>query len=217
MYATAALAAHARACRDGDWVVFLDLKRDRYSALPFRQADAAFWGMLGVGGVEPPVDGIGEAPGAAGLLAALRNHGLLAESEIAVKAQCSTLFIPPWAPDRVAFLAACAWARWIVRAKRLDVAAVTFSAWKERVGQGEGLNEAAQAYERARPWYPAPRICLFDSLSLLAYLLSRGASADWVIGVRGRPFAAHCWIESNGVILNSPHDQCDAHKEIMRA
>src|SRR5690606_14776421 len=42
------LAPHIRACRDGDWVVFLDLKRDRYSALPYRLEDAETWRALGV-------------------------------------------------------------------------------------------------------------------------------------------------------------------------
>ncbi|UPT61513.1 MAG: lasso peptide biosynthesis B2 protein [Hyphomonadaceae bacterium JAD_PAG50586_4] len=201
------LAAHIRACRDGDWVVFLDLKRDRYSAFPFRSEDAATWQGLGVGGLDAAT-----SPQAFILLQTLQQRDYVLSAAGSGRGFALLQVAPPWA----ALLFCFAWARWIVRNKRLDRAVAALANWKARIGEGRADGAIVANYERARPWFPERRVCLYDSLSLLAFMLSRGVRADLVVGVSGRPFSAHCWVEKDSVILNSPHDACDGLVEIMR-
>ena len=44
--------------------------------------------------------------------------------------------------------------------------------------------------------------CLLDSLALLEFLAAHGVRAQWVIGVRVRPFAAHSWLQHQQWVLN---------------
>ncbi|HEX8903095.1 lasso peptide biosynthesis B2 protein [Vitreimonas sp.] len=207
-----ALAAHVYAVREGDWVVFYDVKQDRYSALPAHAADAKSWAALGVdvGACDHSVD------------AKVDLTGLLGRSNLLdVGAPACAAAGPPLAwlralPDGLAFLYACVWARALVRRRRLDLAYANLSIWKRAVAPAVPTKPMLAYYEAARPWFPERRVCLFDSLSLLTFILSRGACAELVIGVRGRPFAAHCWLEGGGEILNSPSDACIGHAPILR-
>lgn len=44
--------------------------------------------------------------------------------------------------------------------------------------------------------------CLFRSLLLTKYLSLMSVPAEIVIGVQFDPFAAHCWVQSDGIVLN---------------
>lgn len=54
----------------------------------------------------------------------------------------------------------------------------------------------------ARPLVPARGNCLLDSLALLRWLQHWRAQCELIFGVKLNPFAAHCWVQSNGVVLN---------------
>ncbi len=66
---------------------------------------------------------------------------------------------------------------------------------------GEALGYAA-AFEWVRPYFPAQRACLLDSLALIDAMAVQGCAADWIFGVRLQPFGAHCWVQHRGVVLN---------------
>lgn len=66
-----------------------------------------------------------------------------------------------------------------------------------------------------RPWYPRDYLCLFDSLGLTLFLLRRGIRARWIFGVREDPFAAHCWVQYGGVVLNEYLDRTRLYTAIM--
>ena len=44
--------------------------------------------------------------------------------------------------------------------------------------------------------------CLFDSIALAEFLASYGAYPTVVLAVRTSPFAAHCWVQHEGLVLN---------------
>lgn len=44
--------------------------------------------------------------------------------------------------------------------------------------------------------------CYYDSIALLEFLARRSIYPDWVFAVRGRPFAAHCWVQQGDLVLN---------------
>jgi hypothetical protein len=97
-------------------------------------------------------------------------------------------------------LGACAWA-----AKKLRCSSFADVVnWARRSRQADALprNDLIERFLSRRPFYPRNYNCLFDSLALAHFLRLRGAAGDWVFGVRGLPFAAHCWIEVEGLPVN---------------
>ena len=71
------------------------------------------------------------------------------------------------------------------------------------------------SYNAARRLVPLKPVCLQDSLGLLDYLAARRAFPDLVFGVKLAPFAAHCWVQANGVVLNETIDTASAYTPIL--
>lgn len=68
----------------------------------------------------------------------------------------------------------------------------------------------------ARPWVPFEGECLKRSFQLRRFLGSRGATLDWVFGVRTWPFAAHCWLQSGDLVVGDRLDRVGRFTPIMR-
>lgn len=210
----ARLAPNVRAAVDGDWVIFLDLGRNRYRAVSLAAA--------------PPIEGVPRSPGAGrpspALRQALEREGLLVASPCADRdalfsqASVSTrqaLIKDLWLAARAAL-----WARRIVRQGALPEAFIWLVRAKRNRALEVSLERASAVHARfaaARIWIPAPYVCLFDSLCLMRFLLAHGLGADLVFGVRARPFAAHCWVECEGAVLDDGGEACASFAEIARA
>lgn len=111
------------------------------------------------------------------------------------------------------------WSARQVRRGRLDLTFNELARRKVASGGAGALIPAGLCFYRAwRPWYPAPIVCLFDSLALMKFMLAIGApgTMELVLGVRGMPFEAHCWLECAGNVLNDDAMYCAAFKEIAR-
>lgn len=76
------------------------------------------------------------------------------------------------------------------------------------------LKEHLGRFMASRPSIPLPRSCLLDSVAL--YLFLGDASVDLVFGVTVTPFAAHCWLERDGLLLNDELDYVCRFTPIMR-
>ncbi len=198
-----------RAAADGDWLIFLDVARNRYRAVGLTAA--------------PPIAGVTAlAPRACELASAwqaLARDGLVTAPErngVGAQAQRAK---PTWR-DVFELASAAFWARRIVRRGALLEAFATLTAAKSRIpSEAASVARARDAYARfaaARIWIPASYVCLFDSLCLMRVLLSEGICGDLVFGVRARPFAAHCWVECEGEILDDGGETCASFVEIVR-
>lgn len=73
----------------------------------------------------------------------------------------------------------------------------------------------AQVFERLLPWAPRQEACLYRSFMLLRFLEEHGRDANWVFGVRTRPFEAHCWVQAGGVVLNDTLDHVVTYAPIL--
>jgi hypothetical protein len=62
--------------------------------------------------------------------------------------------------------------------------------------------EATLAVSRACRYYPFKAECLHRAAASVCYLRWRGHAANLVIGVKTIPFAAHAWVELDGVVVN---------------
>lgn len=58
------------------------------------------------------------------------------------------------------------------------------------------------AWRVSRTSFPARLSCLPDSLALRSQLRRHGQQSRLVIGVKSNPFAAHCWVQIDGQVLN---------------
>jgi hypothetical protein len=78
------------------------------------------------------------------------------------------------------------------------------------------LAELVGAFLTLRPFFFAAKdACLFDALSLSEFLATYGVFPNWVFGVQSRPFAAHCWLQLDGLVLNDTIEHVERYTPIM--
>jgi hypothetical protein len=68
------------------------------------------------------------------------------------------------------------------------------------------LRRAAR-FAAARRLIPSATNCLLDSIALLRWLGVDARGACLVFGVTLDPFAAHCWVQTDSILLNDRPDQ----------
>lgn len=74
-----------------------------------------------------------------------------------------------------------------------------------RVGEVpvDELKLLVKAHHHLRPLlYSSLDACLDDSLVLLEFLASNKIYADWVFGIRTRPWVPHCWVQAGTTLCN---------------
>lgn len=213
------LARGVHACVDGDTAVFLDLRRNRYLSAPLAQsaggsAQQTSAAALPIAALDGPQL---RALGAAGLIEP-PAPAPDADIEDVIEAARGLVRLQDW----IGCVRAWLWARNVVASKRLDLGLAEL-ARLAAVQRGSAPSTVAAAltaherFERIRPFAPAARVCLFDSLALAHFLLAEGLSISLVFGVRVRPFGAHCWVEWGDHVLNDRGGHARFYQEILRA
>ncbi len=231
-----ALASHVFVCVNGEHLVLLDVKEDRYWALEAAQTS----GLGSLVGGWPVKDADAAAspaptPETAAAIEVLRGRGLLTDSVPPGKDATPVSATPPAREliidsERTAdregswwrFFTACAFSKialrvWpferVIRRVRQRKARLAPSAVPLDVGRTRRLVEAFVHY---RVFLFSPKNeCLFDSLTLIEYLASHGIYANWVFGVQTRPFAAHCWVQHGDIVFNDTAEHVSGYTPIM--
>lgn len=202
------LPAHVHMCRSSDWFVFFDIRADRYFAMPDR-----------IGALAEDRRSFEASELTGEQLTRLQAQGLVVAAPVLVepKAGASGMKALALTP---AFVWSMLWAargarggRWLERA--LDDLAAAKQSCADVARQD--LNATIEEYEVRRIWWPRKFVCLFDTLALAAFLRRRGHACDVVFGAKGRPFAAHCWAESEGRVLAEDAHFCSGFSEMVRA
>ena len=67
-----------------------------------------------------------------------------------------------------------------------------------------------------RDFFPSTGMCLFNSYALIEYLAFYKLYPTWTFGVRSRDWEAHCWVETEGTILNDSLDRVKRFRPIMQ-
>ncbi len=73
----------------------------------------------------------------------------------------------------------------------------------------------AGRFLRHRALVPVRSVCLLDSLALRRFMRRRGGHADLVFGVIASPFAAHCWLQCEDLVLNDRLERIEAFTPIL--
>lgn len=233
------LAPHVFLCVSGNHVVFLDLKRDRYLAI--RMHEAQHLGGIVRGWPVPAA--VSEVPSNGGgvcdsFARRLVDSGLLTLDQNAGKdAQ------PVTVDSAVAEITGDAYEgslnltfRHVLRFVRASVTAAFLLQWMpiERVAsriRSRKIRRTAEdpdrfdpaaverlitVFNRMRPFaFTGRDKCLFESLALIEFLWRNKLQPSWVFGIQTEPFAAHCWVQHRGVVLNDTVDRVRNYAPIM--
>jgi hypothetical protein len=57
--------------------------------------------------------------------------------------------------------------------------------------------------------------CVLESIVLLELFARHALYPTWVFGVHARPFAAHCWLQHDDVVLNDTVEHISHYTPIM--
>lgn len=79
---------------------------------------------------------------------------------------------------------------------------------------GEMMSRLAE-FRTVRPFIPVPRVCLHDCLALIEWMGPSRAGAQLVFGVTAYPFAAHCWVQAGGRILDDHPESASRFEPIL--
>jgi len=232
-----ALADHVFVCVNGEHLVLLDVKEDRYWALEAAQTSGlAAW----VGGwpVEAPDGSSADAPTpeTEAAIEVLRGRGLLTDSVPPGKDATPVSATPPARElltdsDRANSREAGSWWSFFIASALAKIALRTWAFERviRRVRQRKttlARNAAPLDVERARMLvetfvryriflFSSKNECLYDSLALIEFLARNGIYADWVFGVQTRPFAAHCWVQQGDIVFNDTVEHVSGYTPIM--
>lgn len=213
------LSETVTACVAADRILFLDLARDRYFALPPVQND------LLIGWLNRPDD----------QWLAERCRAALSRSRILDPRLASTVVPAVCAIGRPSPIDSEPLKRVPVRPGSLSrIAKAVVSAWRDvrsnplatvlarRTGRDEpsvanrsALQLKLAEFRSARPLIPVPRVCLHDCLALIDWLGPQRAGVELVLGVSALPFAAHCWVQADGRVLDDHPESPSRYQPIL--
>jgi hypothetical protein len=231
-----ALANHVFVCLNGEHLVLLDLKEDRYWAL--EAAQTAGFGALVDGWPVRGADGAQSAPApeTTAAIEVLLGRGLLTQGVPPGKDATPVTAIVPMKElvsetDTSARSRSGSWLRFFTASALAKLALRTWPFERviqqvKRRKQLKGPNAAPLDVERARKLaeafaryrvflFSSKDECLYDSLALLEFLARYGIYPDWVFGVQTRPFAAHCWVQHGDIVFNDTVEHVSGFTPIM--
>jgi hypothetical protein len=218
------LSADAFVCETADHAVFLNLKRDKYTAVSAADARAlrtVVKGWPGVGHADP--ESVDSAPGSSSIVEMLLKAGILTDRRDAGKDATPTRFERPEAtfyadqgpwPSLDSqhfrnFLRAWVSATLMLRVMPLHRIVHRVRRRKERALAAapaidlERANALCVNYFVLQPVFFSLRdACLRNSLTLIEFLARYDIHPTWVFGVLMPPFAAHCWVQHGPVVFN---------------
>jgi hypothetical protein len=233
-----ALADHVFVCLNGEHLVLLDLKEDRYWAL--EAAHTAGLGALVDGWPVRPCDG-GQAadppsPETTAAIEVLLGRGLLTQGIPPGKDATPVTAIVPMrelvsetdssvgarSGSWLKFFTASAVAKFALRTWPFERVIRRGRRRKDLRGRNaspldaERARKLVEAFARYRVFlFSSKDECLYDSLALLEFLARYGIYPDWVFGVQTRPFAAHCWVQHGDVVFNDTVEHVSGYTPIM--
>lgn len=229
---------HTRACVTATGAVLLDLKRNRYFGLGYREARslstlATNWSAASTSsGRElepmPPDDAarLADALIKAGFLTAVApsEPGPQFASIDSNATLTSVGYELTAAPHLhllqiVAFLRACIWAKRAVDSRLLYSIACEVAQDKANAPPDVDLERTIElvfVFRRLRPYaFAAKDQCLFHALALLKFLSYYNIFPTWVIAVRPAPWAAHSWLQLGTLVLDCNPEEIDGYTPIL--
>lgn len=211
------LADHIHFCRSNGQVTFLDLKADRYFALP-QETDLAFQKLA---------DGVPLGDTETFALTPLTSAGILepivSETPLRLPPAISpaerTIIPAGFTSGKISISALASQIETATRL-RLNTLSQTIARLQARKQRAESRRVESVA-KRATKFLSIRQIistqdhCLNWSVALIDYLAKAGHYPILVIGVRRKPFAAHAWVQTDDLLLNDMPDRVARYSPIL--
>lgn len=226
------VSSHVSHCRIDDGIVVLNMRTEKYVALP-PECRPAF--ELVVEGFNAPAHDID--PSIAQGLRHLIEAGLVTETASQSHAsrpvsltfsdssmsRMSDIRRPPISPrDVIVFLISLITAAYQLRSQPFEVVINGVRQQRRRFSIDDALPDAERVRELfrifrwQRLWtYTATDACLFDSLVLITFLRHHGIAATLALGVQTKPFGAHAWAQWGGLVLNDTVEHVSRYTPIL--
>jgi hypothetical protein len=214
--------------------IFLDLKRDMYSAIPVPGAPEDGGASNVAGALEDAFRCHRDMLLSEGLIAASDEAGSAIGAFLKIERPNINIFHPDDARafglgggegaaisisgmDLMDAFAASWRASRLLRRRHIAevVEAVRTRKAHREAGAVEDYRREVAIFRRLRPWYPRSYLCLWDALALIEFLARRRLFPDWIFGVQAQPFSAHCWLQANGFMLNENTEYAGQFTPIM--
>jgi Transglutaminase-like superfamily len=230
------LARHVFTCMSGDQAILLDLRSDQYLAL---DVDASRHLSEAVVGWPPALaEQRDSQQGVDATVQQLLQRDLVTLDPrkgkpavaVAAPSPTKTLLTPAKFLDEagrgsrplqissvVAVLVAAVRARIWLRLRGIEwiVNKVSRRAGRAPLDEDMARELVALFYDSQPFVFSARSACIFDSLSLLLFLRRSGSFPQWIFGIRTGPFAAHCWLQSDDIVLNDTVEHVRSYTPIM--
>ncbi len=228
-------------CQDGRYYVFMDVNRDRYACITKNEFDRLLpW--LGEpfddrSSTTAPTPAMPDRERAlanefieAGLLSSelqdskplfSRDKCIAAKSDLTTANRSIRLDALSHASAIVPFSCGALRANLSLRRQSLQQTVRAVADRKRRLEGNtnpldlERVTRLIAAFRALRLYFPRSYLCLFDSLALLEFLAMYKIMPDWVFGVQSEPFAAHCWLQHEDVVLNDSLESISLYTPIM--
>jgi len=205
-------------CEVGGRLLFLDLRADRYFGL----ADAA----------ERAFRGLVENPGQQDIqkVQRLYQSGLLIETTGQPPLPCPAIPLPteslldagrllPTLAERATAVTDLLRTQWRLKRRGLGAAIDRLARRKAGISpiaaSPNRLGALAGAFDSTTRLMRSHDQCLVRSIAVADCLAARAIPANLVIGVRIRPFAAHCWVQIGSQLVNDRPDQVTSYTPIL--
>ncbi len=234
------LARHAYVCQLGATWVLQDLARDRYAGIVGSAARSLCDRVPGWPASATPAHPTPGGPLSDAALEAIRN--LIAEgvltlnpgdgkpaTPVARDVRQASLALDHnvlrgrrmCARDVARFVAACVATAWVLRRHSLQRAVEAVVARKRASARAPDLDTDLAAdlvpiFRRLRSFtFSGHRRCLFHALSLTRFLASYGLHAQFVMGVKVEPWAAHSWVQYGAYVVDGTPEQVRFYTPIL--
>jgi len=220
---------HVYVCAIHDQGFFLDLKRNEYLSAPLSKLQSLSRRVHGW----PPEFATGELPkdessGESTITELAKNHILTLKPSSTCKFDSpptpharkvlrergATEYPPVFTSHLITFLKSALIARYFLSMRSLlaMLNRIERRRLKGSVAYGSGdlprMRDLVEVFMRLQPLLPPSQTpCLVNSLTLLEFLAAHGLFPRLLFGVQSHPFAAHCWLQHEDMVLNSTLEQ----------
>ena len=223
------LEAHVHACTTDDGIVLLDLRKNAYSGFDADDSRlltsmVAFQDYAGRSLLNPfatcspsefsRADALADELSALGLIRR-GSQSALSRPEVPIVTAEEELLGPihtmrhrPTVGEWFRMLHASARTAASLRLRSLERTVEVIRACKKRqppVGASPDLDTVRQRmwnFDGMRPLiYSHRKKCLFDSITLMHFMMHQGIFPTWIVGVQTRPFRAHAWVQLDKYVL----------------
>jgi hypothetical protein len=231
------LAPHVHCCSTKNQVVLLDLKRNKYLGLSGTDANGLARWIVGLPKFEQSFRAEADSGAAVTeLLHEMSNAGMLSSVHTRGATYSPAAAGPPtmalidgytdvatWitARDLACFITAALTAKLLLQWTPLHKIAQRVRSRRLRRQSDmaldiDRLQHLVAGFTRMRTFaFTASNECLFDSLALSEFLSLYGLFPHWLFGVTANPFAAHCWLQQGGIVVNDSPEHVGRFTPIM--